>query len=253
MPSGCRLAASICALLALVLSVASSPSASGQSELRGLASVWRGQTGRLATDGYVLIQAAPGVELREGRDPKGGVVTGVGEIDALNRGCSVVEVGRLFREPPRGHRDPASFRRLGLDRIYYLILAAPRPDAGRIARQYGALRSVTRGWTDAAIEAAQTPNDANWSSQWNLMAGNLDCPPGWDRATDSSVLISVIDSGGDLAHPDLVDNLWINAGEIPGNGLDDEGNGYVDDVNGWDFWNGDASPDDDLGHGTHVS
>jgi hypothetical protein len=253
MPSGRRRAASFSALLGLVFSLASSPIASAQSELRGLASVWRGQTGQVATDGYLLIQTAPGVVLREGRDTKGGVVTGVGEVDALNRSCSVVEVGRLLPDPPRGHRDPASFHRLGLDRIYYLILAEPSRDAGRIARQYGALRSVTRGWTDAAIEGAQIPNDTNWSSQWNLTAGNLDCPPGWDRATDSSVVISVIDSGGDLSHPDLVDNLWVNPGEIPGNGIDDEGNGYVDDVNGWDFWNGDAAPDDDLGHGTHVS
>jgi subtilisin family serine protease len=253
MASGRRLAASISALLGFVISVASSPDAFGQSKLRGLASVWRGQVGQAALEGYFLIQVAPGVVLREGRDERGGVATGVGEIDALDRSCSVVEVGRLLPDPPRGHRDPESFRRLGLDRIYYLILAEPSRDVGRIARTYGALRSVTRGWTDAPVVATQIPNDTNWSSQWNMTAGNLDCPAGWDVATDSTVVISVIDTGGDLSHPDLVGNLWINAGEIPGNGIDDDGNGFIDDVNGWDFWNGDDSPDDDHGHGTHVS
>ena len=253
MASGRRLAASISTLLALVFSVASSPDALGQSKLRGLASVWRGQGGRAAIEDYFLIQAAPGVVLRDGSDPQGFAATGVGEIDALNRSCSVVEVGRLLPDPPRGHRDPESFRRLGLDRIYYLILAAPSRDVGRIAKRYDALRCVTRGWTDAVVEATQIPNDTNWSSQWNMTAGNLDAPAGWDVATDSTVVISVIDSGADLSHADLVDNLWINPGEIPGNGIDDEGNGYVDDVNGWDFWNGDNDPDDDFGHGTHVS
>src|SRR5581483_6989132 len=56
-----------------------------------------------------------------------------------------------------------------------------------------------------------------------------------------------------LDHPDLAGNLWTNAGEIPGNGIDDDGNGYIDDVHGWDFLNSDNDPSDDIGHGTHVS
>jgi subtilisin family serine protease len=253
MPSSRALVASIGALLGPILTVASSTAARAQSQsLQGLASVWRGQSGSLANDRYLLIQVEPGVELREGRDLRG-VVTGVADVDALDRTISVVEVGRLFPDPPRGHRDPESFRRLGLDRFYYLLLAAPRGDLGRIAKQYGALGSVERGWTDAAVAATQIPNDTYWSSQWNMTAGNLDCPAGWDIATDATVTIAVTDSGADLSHPDLSGNLWVNPGEIPNNGIDDDGNGFIDDVNGWDFWNGDDSPDDDFGHGTHVA
>ena len=63
----------------------------------------------------------------------------------------------------------------------------------------------------------------------------------------------MIDTGVDVAHPDLAANNWTNPGEVPGNGLDDDLNGYVDDVHGWDFRNGDADPDDAYSHGTHCA
>ena len=67
------------------------------------------------------------------------------------------------------------------------------------------------------------------------------------------VVVAVIDTGVDYNHPDLASNIWTNAGEIPANGMDDDGNGYVDDVHGWDFANSDNDPIDDNGHGTHVA
>jgi subtilisin family serine protease len=67
------------------------------------------------------------------------------------------------------------------------------------------------------------------------------------------VLVGVIDTGIDYNHPDLAANVFTNPGEIPGNGIDDEGNGYIDDVHGYDFVNGDSDPLDDHYHGSHVS
>jgi hypothetical protein len=103
------------------------------------------------------------------------------------------------------------------------------------------------------------PNDPSFPSQWSLGApspgnGGIDAVHGWLTTTGSDeTCIAVIDSGVDIAHPDLAGNLWVNEGEIPGNGIDDDGNGYIDDVHGWDFGNDDSDPTDVEGHGTHVA
>ena len=75
----------------------------------------------------------------------------------------------------------------------------------------------------------------------------------WRQTTGADVTVAIIDSGVDLGHPDLAPNLWTNPGEIPGNGVDDDGNGYVDDVHGYDFVDNDGTPQDANGHGTHVA
>ena len=73
------------------------------------------------------------------------------------------------------------------------------------------------------------------------------------RGGDPSVVVAVIDSGVDYEHQDLKDNMWVNTGEIPGNGIDDDGNGYVDDYYGVDILSGKGNGGDTNGHGTHVA
>ncbi len=107
------------------------------------------------------------------------------------------------------------------------------------------------------------PNDFEFARQWALenygqngaLPGNdIGAPAAWSVITDArSVRVVVIDTGVDYFHPDLAANVWVNAGEIPGNGLDDDGNGYVDDVHGYDFVSDDSDPMDDHAHGTHVA
>ena len=76
----------------------------------------------------------------------------------------------------------------------------------------------------------------------------------WDVFTgNQNIVVGVIDTGLDYNHPDLAANAWVNPGEIAGNGIDDDGNGYIDDIHGWDFVNGDSDPMDDNGHGTHCA
>ena len=107
------------------------------------------------------------------------------------------------------------------------------------------------------------PNDEFFSDQWSFNnTGQLGGPPGadidapgaWGISTGSDrVIVAVIDTGVLYTHSDLSSNIWKNTGEIPGNGIDDDHNGYVDDIRGWNFVNNSSDPIDDNSHGTHVS
>ncbi|MBN1902095.1 S8 family serine peptidase [Candidatus Sumerlaeota bacterium] len=104
------------------------------------------------------------------------------------------------------------------------------------------------------------PNDPDFlTRQWALYSSSypendIDAPAAWDITTGTNrIVVAVIDSGIDAAHPDISPNLWQNSGEIPENGKDDDGNGYIDDISGWDFYNNAPLPYDALGHGTLVS
>lgn len=95
------------------------------------------------------------------------------------------------------------------------------------------------------------PNDPDLAKQWNVSL--IDLPRAWMWSRGEGQTIAIIDSGVDLEHPDLQAKMWWNPGEIAGNGMDDDGNGYTDDALGWDFVDDDAFPFDAYGHGTHVA
>jgi subtilisin family serine protease len=97
-----------------------------------------------------------------------------------------------------------------------------------------------------------TPNDAMFGSLWGMT--KISAPAAWDLTTGSStVVVAHIDTGIRYTHQDLAANIWTNSGEINNNGIDDDGNGFIDDFYGWDFRFNDSNPIDENGHGTHTA
>lgn len=97
-----------------------------------------------------------------------------------------------------------------------------------------------------------TPNDTRYSELYGM--AKISAPTAWDTTTgSSSIVVAVIDTGINYNHEDLTTNMWRNPGEIAGNNLDDDGNGFVDDVYGYDFINNDSNPIDDNSHGSHCA
>lgn len=159
-------------------------------------------------------------------------------------------------------------RNLELIKRYDLIngVLARVPDNRPItalADQLTSFAQVQYAEPDYEITLNRHPNDARYPQQWALNnTGQTGGTPGadinaekaWDIFTGSSeVVIAVLDTGVDYNHPDLRNNMWVNPGELAGNNLDDDGNGYVNDIHGWDFSDGDSDPMDRDGHGTHVA
>ena len=117
-----------------------------------------------------------------------------------------------------------------------------------------------------AVVATNLPNDPLFPGQYGLNNtgqtggtpdADIDAAEAWVSTTGSkNVIVAVVDEGVNIAHPDLKNNIWVNSDEIPNNGIDDDKNGYVDDIRGYDFANGDETVydvSDGDRHGTHVA
>ncbi len=129
---------------------------------------------------------------------------------------------------------------------------------------YGGIEFVE---PDYIVHTCITPNDTFYSLEWGMNNtgqtvngdpgtnnDDIDAPQAWDVTTGSSTfVVADIDTGMRKTHEDLAPNIWTNPGEIAGNGVDDDGNGYKDDTWGWNFYSNNNNPNDDNGHGSHTA
>ena len=139
-------------------------------------------------------------------------------------------------------------------RTLVIRLAGPSLDAVSEAIAYfeQAAGDVAYVEPDYIRHLSKTPNDTQYGELWGMV--KISAPAAWDISTgNSAAIVAVLDTGMDMDHPDLMGNLWSNSDEIPGDNIDNDGNGYVDDVNGWDFVTADKDPNDSDGHGTHCA
>ena len=136
-------------------------------------------------------------------------------------------------------------------------------DLGSKMKAIAALRNVAWVEPNFLVYADGIPTDPMFDDLWGMnntgqtggtADADIDAPEAWDLELGvSSVVVGIIDTGIAYDHPDLAANMWMNTGEIADNGVDDDGNGYVDDVYGINCITGSGDPYDDNGHGTHVA
>jgi hypothetical protein len=186
-----------------------------------------GRTAIHATDS-ILVQLAPGAS-----PPS--------HVGSADTGPPIVSLGSV------APHDEAPLLRLPLQ---------PGDDPAAVAEELARHEGVEFAEPVFTYQPSRAPNDPRYKDLWGLAA--IDAPAAWERTTgDRAVTVAVIDDGVAIDHPDLKANLWVNPGEIAGNGADDDGDGYVDDVNGWDFVAARADPSPaawvQRWHGTHVA
>ncbi len=173
-------------------------------------------------------------------------------IKELNEKFEVFSIKKLFKNAVNTR----------LDHIYILYVPE-KSDILSIITECSSCSNIVYAEPNYIGDLCMIPNDEFFSFQWALNNygqcggipdADIDAVEAWDIETGNpDVVIASIDTGVEYTHPDLAENIWVNEDETPNNGIDDDGNGYVDDVNGWDFHDDDNTPMDTHGHGTRYA
>jgi thermitase len=220
------------------------------------------------SDTEIIMKLRPGNRFLHA--PPGTIKSSSPSLDARLNRVEAFEAVPVFTAEGA---DPSLWASLGMDRFYVVRLRKPA-DIPAIAAELSRhpdveLADPSYGGTGEGAVATQSviPNDTYFGRQWAfrntgsnaggfpaLAGADIKATDAWSISTgDSGVIVAVLDSGVKYDHPDIADRLWVNQGEIPSNTLDDDGNGFIDDVRGWNFAYQDGDVRDDLGHGTNVS
>lgn len=196
-------------------------------------------TNKGVAKGVAIVKFAPETNFQIYKD-KGIVLTGIPSIDRLNKQYGVTTVRKLF-----------SWQKSTLSNIYRFTFNESI-DVKLVTMEYEKVRSVIYAEPDYIAQTCKVPNDSLFWFQWGLL--KIQSPKAWDVETgDSSVIIAILDTGVNTKHPDLEAHIWVNEDEVPNNSLDDDYNGFVDDIHGWNFLYNNNQPLDSSGHGTSVA
>ncbi len=137
----------------------------------------------------------------------------------------------------------------------YLLEFSSIQDVEKCIRDLENLKGVEYAEKVPLDRMCLTPNDPSYSSLWGLT--NINAPAAWNYfSTGSNVVVAIVDDAIERTHADLSPNLWVNSAEIAGNNIDDDNNGYIDDINGYDVGSNDNNPNPpsaSFDHGTHVA
>jgi len=201
-----------------------------------------------ATD-HVIVKLAPHVDVSALNRQNAWT-----ESAALNKTLSTqgaLELKSVF--PDARSPGPGAFPSTSDLTRWYRVHLDGQADVSAVLEALSASPDIEYAEPDYLAHAAETsPDDPLLPQQWGL--DKIQALAAWDTVTGTeTIVIAVLDSGIALDHPDLASKLWVNPAEIAGNGIDEDSNGFVDDVNGWDFVNDDNDPSDDNGHGTQVT
>ena len=200
------------------------------------------------------------------RNVNGVMVTANPEIDILNKKFRCISIRKLFK---RGNEKKGYFD-LNLGNIYIFEFEKIENMESMIQKYFntGKLEYVEPDYVGKGGGISRlTPGDEYYFRQWSLsndgtfppehpgtFDADIDMDEAWEIEQGSSdIIAAVLDSGCRLVHPELQTRIWNNSLEIPGNGIDDDGNDYIDDYQGWDFAYNDNNPTDYHGHGTNVT
>jgi serine protease len=202
--------------------------------------------------GEVIIKMKPSAQLSLGKAAGGAATTGIASLDRVLTRFQGTDLKPIFP----GHARPISLGGVDLTwfyRFHYRDGSDPR-NVAKALQSTGAVEYAEPHYIRYVDFA---PNDTYYGKQWHL--SKIKADSAWDVTKgDSSVIIGIVDTGVQWDHPDLSANIWTNPGEIAGNGFDDDHNGFVDDVRGWDFGGSDGTPDnnpdeDAPDHGTFTA
>ncbi|HUR56329.1 MAG TPA: S8 family serine peptidase [Opitutaceae bacterium] len=214
---------------------------------------WASQLSVCAAALAMLMACAPSAEAQSGsRRPERILVKPKGK-DGANAAASAIYGSRVRRVFPQ----------VGDLQVIELPAGMPAQTALNLLKQ---TKEIAYAEADHVLKLqSTTPSDVRFGSGelWGLHntglyggtpGADIKAPEGWDiRTSAPNVIVALVDSGVRMTHQDLAPNLWTNPGEIPGNGIDDDRNGVIDDVHGYNAWAENGDPTDDLGHGTHVA